>query len=838
MRPRELTLRGFRSYRDEVTLDFRGRRLVGIVGPIGAGKSTILDAVAFALYGKTPRVQRDTRSLIHQLDDAAHVRMTFEVDGQIWRATRAIRRKGQGGVQLERLEDDALDAAILETITNEKPVRERIERLLGMDFDAFGRSVLLAQNQFAEFLLATDAPRNAVLKGVFGYERFDDALAVVREHVARAEATAAALDDEGVRLTGALAELEDARAAVKEASARRGVLDALRPQVEEIEPGPTRRTRRARRRQQRSSHGSIGSPPSFRPPRTSTPWSAPTPTLERWWRRPSSSPARPRRVGSPPRRLAPRRKSEPATSRSSPISWRNCTAPPTASRRRRPHGGPRRDETAAATAAIDDAETARRTAADAREAADASLAGAAAILQDADAALHEAGHAEAAATLRATLVAGEPCPVCAQVVTKAPRAVKANSVRTAERARDRAVKTHARSVAARDAAVQAEARAAAAAAAAADTVTRTAAASASAEAAATEAEAALATIQSAVVDRLGEGDAGELLAERRRELQAAEAEARAAAEHERVARDTLDAARREHGAAAAGVAAVRERLAAAWGVLDAEPPAEAAELREAFDEVVRVVERRRSAAASTLEEITASRIGRAGRRAELLADAGLDADADVAQAATEAQLRAVQAEERAHLLDGIVATGADLQERIVAAHDRLAVARRLKDDLQPSRFLVWLLDEERRTLAELASTHLEELTDGDYRFAEDGTFRIVDVNAAGAVREPTSLSGGETFLASLALALALAEMVTRGGGRLDSFFLDEGFGSLDPEHIERAMAGIEHLVQGNDRLVVLVSHVAQMHELIEDLIELDKDDRTGGSRVLAGAAPP
>ena len=90
MRPRELTLRGFRSYRDEVTFDFRGRHLVGIVGPIGAGKSSILDGVAFALFGKTPRVQRDTKSLIHQLSDSAHVQLTFDVDGQMWQVTRAL----------------------------------------------------------------------------------------------------------------------------------------------------------------------------------------------------------------------------------------------------------------------------------------------------------------------------------------------------------------------------------------------------------------------------------------------------------------------------------------------------------------------------------------------------------------------------------------------------------------------------------------------------------------------------------------------------------------------------------------------------------------------------
>src|SRR5437763_1072417 len=97
MRPRELTVQGFRSYRGRTTFDLRGRRLVGIVGPIGAGKSTILDAVVFALYGKTPSFERDTRSLIHQLEDGCHVELLFEVDGQIWRAQRALRRKGTRG---------------------------------------------------------------------------------------------------------------------------------------------------------------------------------------------------------------------------------------------------------------------------------------------------------------------------------------------------------------------------------------------------------------------------------------------------------------------------------------------------------------------------------------------------------------------------------------------------------------------------------------------------------------------------------------------------------------------------------------------------------------------
>jgi exonuclease SbcC len=145
-----------------------------------------------------------------------------------------------------------------------------------------------------------------------------------------------------------------------------------------------------------------------------------------------------------------------------------------------------------------------------------------------------------------------------------------------------------------------------------------------------------------------------------------------------------------------------------------------------------------------------------------------------------------------------------------------------------------LLDEERSRLSTLGSDHFQRLSSGRYRFDDEGSFDIVDLTAAEAVRKADSLSGGETFLASLGLALALAEMVTRTGGRLDAFFLDEGFGTLDPEHLDLAMEGIEALVSdGEDRLVVVVSHVPELRHRFDDLIVLDRDPITGDTRVVA-----
>jgi exonuclease SbcC len=173
----------------------------------------------------------------------------------------------------------------------------------------------------------------------------------------------------------------------------------------------------------------------------------------------------------------------------------------------------------------------------------------------------------------------------------------------------------------------------------------------------------------------------------------------------------------------------------------------------------------------------------------------------------------------------------------IAEYDRL-VARRdvfaqLGSDLTDAKFVRFLLDDERFRLAALGSVHFLRLTNGRYQFSDDGVFDVVDLTSADSVRKAVSLSGGETFLASLALALALAEMVSRSGGRLDAFFLDEGFGTLDPEHLDLAMEGVETLVaEDASRLVVVVSHVAELRHRVEDLIELERDPVTGDTMVL------
>jgi len=93
----------------------------------------------------------------------------------------------------------------------------------------------------------------------------------------------------------------------------------------------------------------------------------------------------------------------------------------------------------------------------------------------------------------------------------------------------------------------------------------------------------------------------------------------------------------------------------------------------------------------------------------------------------------------------------------------------------------------------------------------------------GVDRDTSTLSGGETFLASLALALGLADVVTAeaGGTRIEALFVDEGFGSLDEETLDEVMTVLDGLREGG-RMVGIVSHVAELKQRIPAQIRVHK----------------
>ena len=131
-----------------------------------------------------------------------------------------------------------------------------------------------------------------------------------------------------------------------------------------------------------------------------------------------------------------------------------------------------------------------------------------------------------------------------------------------------------------------------------------------------------------------------------------------------------------------------------------------------------------------------------------------------------------------------------------------------------------------------ANLRLKKMTDNKYellrRIEEDGSELGLDLNVkdfyTGRDRNVQTLSGGEQFQASLALALGLADVVQEnsGGIKLDTMFIDEGFGTLDSETLNKAMHALEDLSQGN-KLIGIISHVEELESRIDNKIVVTKN---------------
>ncbi len=784
MRPVSLTAEGFTAFRDSVTVDFTGTDFFALVGPTGSGKSSVLDAICFALYGIVPRYDDDrlVAPSITQGANEARVSLTFELGGSQYVATRIVRRTKAGATTREaRLECDG------EVLAGDaKGMTEAVAELIGLPFRHFTRCVILPQGEFAQFLHDKPSERQDLLVKLLDltiYERMRSratALAAEKQN-------AVALDEHKI------AEFADCTPeALEDAKAGVAALGALRKRLDDAEPRVAELVKSAD--EARSAADSA----------------ARVMTL-----------LQDVKVPKHVRTLHAERDKAVA-------------AHDTAVKARE-----------AAESALAQADTAAKAAPDpavlegildayaqlaevgARIAEfDGQIAAAAPALDDAkatfDAAAHAAVHAQqahdaavednAATALAAALVVGEPCPVCEQVVSKKPK-VRAGEKGKAKKELDTARKAEAD---ARDAVAKIE--------------NALSAVNGQRDAYAKQ----LGTLEKKVK---GQPDAEALTAQL--------AEAKAARSVFDVAQKAFTAALAQERAAGKDVekfdadlvTARRECTSQRDPLVSAglEPPHIEGALVEAWDALVawatEEIPNREAARTEQTKRAAEHEAALAALLDELREAAAAPPQAPLSTMQQSAAVResAAKAEEK-RIADGMK-EAAKLLKRIEVMRDEIAVAKELALLLKSDRFEKWLVNEALERLVLGASETLELLSGNQYALAvnEGNEFEVIDHRNADDRRAAKTLSGGETFQASLALALALADqvgaMAAGGAAKLDSIFLDEGFGTLDADSLDAVASALETL-GSDDRMVGIVTHVRELAERVPVRYEVVKGART------------
>jgi exonuclease SbcC len=210
----------------------------------------------------------------------------------------------------------------------------------------------------------------------------------------------------------------------------------------------------------------------------------------------------------------------------------------------------------------------------------------------------------------------------------------------------------------------------------------------------------------------------------------------------------------------------------------------------------------------------------------------------LAEAVTTAQAHESQLKAQVASADARAKRLVELKERVVSA--QVAFAEAIKDQQAWDSIaklvegntgakiplLRYYLARRLKQVTHEASKNLSHMTGGRFTLIHDETAKgnngrveglavMVKDGWDGSVRTPESLSGGEGFMASLSLALALSEIVSRetGGRKLGALFIDEGFGSLDDETLNQVMDILDGLRSGG-RLVGVISHVSSMRARI------------------------
>jgi DNA repair protein SbcC/Rad50 len=806
VRPRRIEIQGFSAFRERAVVDLEDVDLFALVGPTGAGKSSLIDAMVFALYGAVPRY--DSENLVHPVITQgaveARVRLDFRVGDVDYTATRVVRRTKSGASTKEaRLEvapggdgdhrgrgpqpgtviaDDAkgLTAAVVE--------------LLGLDLEQFTKCVVLPQGAFATLLHDSKAKRQDLLVKLLDlgvYERVaGEARGVAKQAVARVEVLDEQLErcghatDEAVASAAAhVTAVEQVVAALDEAAPCLAALEVERRELE---------GERIRLASSADALAGVSEPDDV-----------------------ARVAERARAAADAVAQAETAETGSAAAVEQAQQARDQLPDPAELHAQERDHGqlADLRAKVETGAGLVAELEASTATLVSAAEEAAGDLAGA-------EADLDRARVEHAAADIARHLHGGDDCPVCGGPFRSRPDH-RVGELEAAQQARERAAEAERSS---RDALAKHE--------------TKLGGYRDRLRERTDERDALAARMERDGVpdiDEIGRRlaeiaaaerrleDARRVDVEARRRTRRARAEADEATEAVTRARAAYTASR--DGLSALGPPPAGDDLAADWTAL----VSWAQRTHEELTTSAADVQARLDGADKRLDEQRALLVEQARSAGVSVDDPGALRDACLTEAATARALLAQLEEQR----DGAAALSRQRSE----LQERRQVHELLAEHLGARGFEAWLLDEALDALLEGASGWLEQLSSGRYAMAVDDRnhFAVIDHANADERRLARTLSGGETFLASLALALALAERVSElsavGGAALDAIFLDEGFGTLDPATLDVVATAIEEL-GATGRMVGIISHVPELAERVPVRFEIS---RAGSSSTVRRA---
>lgn len=763
MRPLSIEVEGFSAYRDRVAVSFTDVDFFSLTGPTGAGKSSLIDAMVFALYGRVPRLGGNAVApAITAGADRARVRFDFEIEGDSYTAVRMAQRTSSGGASVKEARLQKGDEVLADGADQ---MTTAVEELLRLRFEDFTRTVVLPQGDFARFLTATKAERQGLLRNLLGL----DVYTVVRELAKTREAVASDRTEAGERAIAALDLPDDETAAA--ARERLGLLEDLAAsigdavkQLEDLDAAVVALGEEDRRLGDALDRLAAITVPDDLESHESLIVEARSAVVDA--------------------------EEALASARETLITAEEAVADTPAPEQLKTW---RRDRTELETLVKRLEDSALSEARDSAAIATQDLQVAETALETARTATSQARSEHAAHLLADSLVEGEACPICAQIVTTMPVSTESPVIEELE-------KTEQEHVSAVKMARTVEQEA----------LTLLA----SAESMSAEME----NRRTQLLTDLEDGPPADQIDELQARVESALTTLAAA----RVGFSETEVALKEAAARLADLADMSRRIskqltAAQLSVADLEPP-----VSESDDPIVQWKElsiwredaetARMTAREELATQIESAEHAAVARRQELvdrLRVAGLEGTEPFAVEVATTLHRArtvVEDHEKA------AKQAVDLAVQTEEARVQKVVAAVLANHLKATGFERWLMVGALTDLVAGANQLLGDLSGGGYSLHSDesGDFSIVDHRNADERRSVATLSGGETFLVSLALALSLAETLSaKGGSGLDAIILDEGFGTLDEESLDVVASVLEEL-SGKGLMVGVITHVKEL----------------------------